>query len=239
MPKKNIIFIIISSFLLVSQPVVSTAAETFQFVATMDTNSLGNPKTQTGPLEFAFRLEHWPSSAEPDIGYLYFGDYNRQVSGYTANQLVSARLILTFASGTLIGSPDAQAMLISSSWTEASLTFANRPSVSIPWASDNSKGSMAGLSSGQQFSINVTDGVKLHLGGTANYGFAVKRATFTNAREEGSGEGSPRIYTKDHPTAGFRPTWLSSAPVPRLGFVRSGTVPGLRPRRIRSRPACG
>jgi hypothetical protein len=156
----------------------SHATQVFKFPATMDTGiQLGQywgTLGKSAPSEPTIRFNWYSNSygAGGDTGYFFFGNFENLLNGATANQLVSARMAITWESGFLCSNTNIVPTLLGSSWSEGSVSGTSQPAE----VTTDVIGLAPTLVPNAKYFADVTASVRKHLTGTQNFGFGLRRS---------------------------------------------------------------
>ena len=135
-----------------------------------------------------------------DTAYLYFGDYETQLKRATPNQIVSARLVLTWKSGTSCKSSNISFTNVSQSWTERSIVD-SAPTVSQDgnYQQVDYEFVTSSASENSKTYVNIIDFVRRQITGTPNYGFWLSRFGSVCSDDDA------KFYTRESLEPKYRP----------------------------------
>lgn len=163
-----------------------TSLQSLKFLSTMDSARLrGNSWGSTDSVATAnsvsaqdiqLRFAKSRFGSHSDTAYLYFGDYESQLKKATPNQVVSAKLVLTWKTATSCKNSWISLTNVSQSWTERSivdsapqvLQDADYQQVDY-WFGDTT------ATAGSKTYIDMADLVRRQITGTPNYGLKLSR----------------------------------------------------------------
>lgn len=158
--------------------------------------------------ELKLRLAKTPansnySGSSADWAFLYFGDFQNMLRNATINQIISARIVLTWKNPTTCQNSFIKVLMPGDAWTEQSVTskipyLPEDISAETDFTFNNST-----VSSGGKTYIDIMKSIKRIFQGKANFGYGLVRFDSSGV---GCGGDEATFYTREAADVNVRPT---------------------------------